>query len=370
MLIEQLCACPVCHARFAAADDTLKCTGCHRNYPIVDGVPVLVAEPLRYLGAVARQYEQAIAGSEAMAKKIRLAMKEPEVAFRVPLLERVAFGVERRIAFFRTQQAGVVARLKRDAQKKGAKAAQEEPKFGEVFDARYGPGALNYLRMDWGGDPESEAGLARIESVLLRQIEKYCDRQDGVAVLGAGTGRFLFDLARTFPTAVGVDLSYPFVHAFHRLAAEELSGCLVELVGPYSRDKMVIDFTARLPADRTPLERLVYPVGNALALPLASQSVSTVILAFFADVVPLPPLLAELKRVLKPNGRVINYGTLGYHFSNFAWFLAPEEVEEVIESKGFVFEEQSWSEMQFFEHPSSFRRSCRVWSYVLRAPGV
>jgi uncharacterized protein YbaR (Trm112 family) len=42
-----LLVCPVCHAALAlTAHDsiqTVDCTGCHRRYPIVDGLPVLIA---------------------------------------------------------------------------------------------------------------------------------------------------------------------------------------------------------------------------------------------------------------------------------------------------------------------------------------
>jgi uncharacterized protein YbaR (Trm112 family) len=39
--------CPVCHAALAltetAPQTTISCTGCGRQYPIVDGLPVLIA---------------------------------------------------------------------------------------------------------------------------------------------------------------------------------------------------------------------------------------------------------------------------------------------------------------------------------------
>ena len=38
-----LLVCPVCHAPLTLAADTVACTGCERRYPIVDGLPVLIA---------------------------------------------------------------------------------------------------------------------------------------------------------------------------------------------------------------------------------------------------------------------------------------------------------------------------------------
>jgi len=35
--------CPVCHSALALTPATVDCLGCHRRYPIVDGLPVLIA---------------------------------------------------------------------------------------------------------------------------------------------------------------------------------------------------------------------------------------------------------------------------------------------------------------------------------------
>jgi uncharacterized protein YbaR (Trm112 family) len=35
--------CPVCHSSLQLAQTTIRCTGCDRCYPIVDGLPVLIA---------------------------------------------------------------------------------------------------------------------------------------------------------------------------------------------------------------------------------------------------------------------------------------------------------------------------------------
>lgn|GEM_PF-3845168 len=37
-------ACPVCRQRLELQADSVLCTGCSRRYPIVDGLPVLLAE--------------------------------------------------------------------------------------------------------------------------------------------------------------------------------------------------------------------------------------------------------------------------------------------------------------------------------------
>jgi uncharacterized protein YbaR (Trm112 family) len=41
-ILDQL-ACPACSASLALEETGLTCTGCGRVYPIVDGIPVLIA---------------------------------------------------------------------------------------------------------------------------------------------------------------------------------------------------------------------------------------------------------------------------------------------------------------------------------------
>lgn len=40
--LERL-VCPVCHAKLRAGDGSVVCAGCSRRYPVVDGIPVLLA---------------------------------------------------------------------------------------------------------------------------------------------------------------------------------------------------------------------------------------------------------------------------------------------------------------------------------------
>jgi len=39
----RLLVCPVCHQGFEVHPESLVCMGCGRGYPIVDGIPVLLA---------------------------------------------------------------------------------------------------------------------------------------------------------------------------------------------------------------------------------------------------------------------------------------------------------------------------------------
>ena len=44
----RLLACPICHATLSSLDqESVRCTGCGRRYPIRDGLPVFLADAAR-----------------------------------------------------------------------------------------------------------------------------------------------------------------------------------------------------------------------------------------------------------------------------------------------------------------------------------
>ena len=42
-MVDQL-ACPACHSAIRPTDSALICVACGRAYPVVDGIPVLIAD--------------------------------------------------------------------------------------------------------------------------------------------------------------------------------------------------------------------------------------------------------------------------------------------------------------------------------------
>jgi uncharacterized protein YbaR (Trm112 family) len=42
--VADLLACPVCHGGLRLEAERLACGGCARRYPVVNGIPVLIAE--------------------------------------------------------------------------------------------------------------------------------------------------------------------------------------------------------------------------------------------------------------------------------------------------------------------------------------
>ena len=277
-------------------------------------------------------------------------------------------GLAGNLALLRLQKAPFVARLgKADVLDHLANPAAATG--GNLLHGPYGFSVAdqnNYLRTDWSGAPEAEEQIATIERVILDQVDRHCDSRESVMVLGAGTGRHLYDLADRFDHATGVDSTYAYVDLFHRLRAGPIRFWFINTRSPVSDDTLVREVVACLPPDAAArLGKIDYPVADAAALPLADGSQSAVVAIFFSDVIPLAQLLPEVARVLHPGGKYICYGPLTYQFDDPAAYLSPGEARHVLAMNGFRVEQEARSELLFQAFPDvGMKRIYRIWSYV------
>ena len=118
--------------------------------------------------------------------------------------------------------------------------------------------------------------------------------------LGCAVGRSTFELARWSREVIGIDLSNRFIAAAQTI--QQTGGIEIQILEEGSRQTSVIrELDAAL--DRN---RCRFLVGDALNLPLSLGSFDLVLAANLVDRVPDPiKLLAELKRLIRPNGHAI-----------------------------------------------------------------
>lgn len=100
-------------------------------------------------------------------------------------------------------------------------------------------------------------------------------------------------------------------------------------------DEMVKPRRATAPTKAKSLERFQYLVGSAAALPLAPQSIPTIVSVHFTDVLPLTAYLPEMIRLVKPSGLFIHFDPLDYHFADVAHHLSGEEIRQIFVDNGF-----------------------------------
>ena len=161
----------------------------------------------------------------------------------------------------------------------------------------------------WGDfDPAeqspSEGALARPGSIvrlLSAGLELAGPLPEGpILDLGCAAGRASFELAAASSAPIlGYDLSY----AMLGIAA----GVLIHGVARYPRRRVgLVHDRRRFAAEPPGRERVDFWAGDALALPFGAGTFGTVVALNLLDCVPSPrDLLAEIARVLAPGGKVL-----------------------------------------------------------------
>lgn len=256
-----LLVCPACRtitedridvqALEPSPDGALLVCGCGRRYPIIDGVPLVLASPASYLR-----------GDPASI-------------------------VERDLP------AAVVAELVADGPDDAA-----YPRLVEHLSI--------YLDAHWGDratpPPDGPAAQAAGASALIAKIAERARHRVELAVeLGCSTGRIVAELAAGAERVIGVELQ----HAAVRRARRLLDGLAVEyprrIVGRHYTAA-----TARAGDLAVPADRRLLVCGDALDPPLVPGAFDRVVALNVVDSVPSPAqLLAVVDGLCKVGGELI-----------------------------------------------------------------
>ena len=351
--------CPSCRIALDASGDRWQCHSCSVRSLSPAGIPLLVTDPLRYLGDTISGLRAFCATQQERLKHIRQLQVDPKWKWRMDSFERLAHAAEQHCDLANDQ----IDELIRSAENPiGPSLATGNVAKDSQY---YGMQNLTYPRMDWGSSQDAQEQVAISERVLLDKIERYCDPAGEAVMLGAATGRYACSMAPRFAHLTAIELCYTYAHLFARLQQHSLT-----LLEPSrgicdSADTLVATHEVQMPRHHPPVE-LSYVIADARQLPLGSGSQSTALSIYFADVLPLGEWLTEVHRVLRPGGRLINFGPLHYHFDSPEWTLTPDEIRAYVQRTGFVIEEESWLEIPWGRAGGDGGYTVhRVWSYVL-----
>jgi len=273
----------------------LHCPECGRTYPLVAGIPILVAEPVEYLRS-----EVALLNRAARDAKRRRAMLDK--SGQDPGLTKTSIDRHRdvndaelaRVTTF-LKLMDPVARLIEAEPPAESKAARRS---GWVFDS-----LLPYLLRDWTATPELQAANALIGAALEQAFPD--SRDILVALAGCGAGGLLAEISPEFGHVLGFDLTLPvLVAARHLLDGESIELMLPRAINEHGR----IALSNRNPS----MPRRMLLAMDAFDTGFADGAVDCVITSFLIDLIPDPRKLAdEIHRMLRPNGVWINYGPSG-----------------------------------------------------------
>jgi uncharacterized protein YbaR (Trm112 family) len=322
-----LLACPRCAGALEAAD-CISCRSCGAQYPFVDGIPWLFAEPDAALEAWRVRMRAFTTDLESQAARYRAALTD-EVArattrSRLKLLAAACADHARRLR-------ALLAPL--DAATPSGAAPETYRALGAALPV--GQGLTSYyanLHRDWcWGDAENEAGYRGVAAALG-------DESPGrTLVLGAGAGRLAYDVhARRRPSLlVAADLNPLMLMVARRMWA----GDSVELyefpVAPLDLQSHAVLRRLRAPA---PAGAGLFPVfADVTRGPFQAGAFDTVITPWLIDILEedLQVLARRLNQWLRPGGRWVNTGTLFFQHRDPARSYSTEEVREVVAGAGF-----------------------------------
>ncbi len=351
-------ACPRCDKTpLDSATDALHCKACKVDFPILEGMPWMFAEPEAALGEwrgrlhySLQQLSQEIAGLDkelendelrALTRR-RLERYKKAVTTHKRSLQKLLQPIE-----IQSLQGTVESYL----------ALRTRMPTDQGLNTYY-----PNIHRDWSwGEEENQASLKQIQAVLHDHADL-----GKVLVLGAGAGRLAYDIHTQLVCASTVAMDFnPLLMFVARTVTRGSSLSLYEFpIAPLSLEDDAI--LRKLSAPEVADENFHLLFGDALRAPFPDETFDTVVTPWLIDIISedLPVLAARINRLLKENGRWVNFGSLAFASPKRAGRYSPEECKAIIAENGFSDPYVSQATIPYMSSPASRHgRRERVFSF-------
>lgn len=332
--------CLYCASKLLTTEDRAYCQNCITDWPIIDGVPVVVDSLTTYIRTTAARSETA--KSKTFGPLLR-SLERPDFlnklteTSQLDLLIECANAHRANFEFFDhlLDPLSVITSK------------------GEVFDENdlsphlggYGPvAAVEYLLQDWRNDTNDGLELANLHLPAER-----CER---AVVLGSGAGRALAVLAERVDEVIGVDLSYLLAQSSNLLCQGQFIS-IHEIRLNHVR-KISDRITVHRLGDGVVHKNVSIVVGDAIRTPLSSGCADWVVASFLFDLLADGRLLIqEIRRLLRPGGFAVLMTVFGYDQDNLWSYYTPEQILRIFEEFGFRIITTSWHVHSYLNSPKS-----------------
>lgn len=328
-VLPNVLACPRCDKTpLAVENDIYRCAACQIDFPSINGIPWMFAEPQASLGEWRGRLqfslqklsqESASLESELQNKGLR-----PLTKRRIERYKK-ATDSHRRSLQKLLQPVDVQSM---HGNHETYLALRTRPPADQALNTYYAN-----VHRDWSwGDEENAASLNQVRAVLHENAEL-----GNVLVLGAGAGRLAYDLH--MQTDCTGTIAMDFNPLLMLIAQAVVTGESLKMyefpIAPRSLEDDAVLRTLSAPEPVRDGFQLV--LGDALRPPFAARSFDTVVTPWLIDIVTedLPILAARINALLKPNGRWINFGSLAFSHPDRARRYSPEETKAIIAENGF-----------------------------------
>ncbi|MDH5621085.1 MAG: hypothetical protein OEY74_03305 [Gammaproteobacteria bacterium] len=356
--LHALLACPRCDkSPLQSSDASFYCKACKIEFPILDGMPWMFAEPLAALGEwrgrlhfSLQQLSHEIAGLEkelqnddlrALTRRRLERYKKAVVAHRRSL-QKLLQPIE-----IQTLEGNYESYL----------ALRSRLPSDQGLNTYY-----PNIHRDWAwGEEENRASLKQIRSVLHDHADL-----GKVLVLGAGAGRLAYDIHTQLQCELTVAMDFnPLLMLVAKAVTSGNSLSLHEFpIAPLSLEDDAV--LRKLSAPEVTNEHFHLLFGDALRAPFVDEAFDTVVTPWLIDIISedLPTLAARINKLLQDNGRWINFGSLAFTGPERALRYSPEEAKAIVAESGFSDPYVSQATIPYMSSPASRHgRQERVFTF-------
>jgi len=346
-LLAQLLGCPVCESSLEAATEALVCKGCKQTYPNWAGLPWLFHRPHEYRADWGHRLRFYVQSLERDIQTLKLEQKIPDLLSST--VERLRYIIQGKI-----EQQREIEKLCHELEVPAMGSYELHTAMGTALPEQQS--LLGYyanVLRDWGwGESENQATADFLSEVMGPE-------QLGVmAVLGSGPSRLAYDLHRRYPgsTTLAIDIN-PF---YLLVAARMIAGKTLQLyefpMAP--RDLKSFAVKVKCKAPEPIKEGFHLLLGDATRPSLKPASVDTLLTPWLIDVLPLDlrAFATRINRVLKPDGRWVNFGALVFHQTLQSRCYSREEVLDILAASGFEVLKSADRELPYLQGPHSCQK--------------
>ncbi len=328
-MLDAALACPRCDKTpLTVNDGACRCDACKIDFPSIDGIPWLFAEPQAALGEWRGRLQFAL---QRLSRDEARVAEELENGDLRPLTKRRLERYRKATASHRRALQKLLGPL--DVQSMSGNyqtylALRTRLPADQGLNTYYAN-----VHRDWSwGREENEASLKQIRAVLHENAEL-----GDVLVLGAGAGRLAYDLHMQMDCSRTVALDF---NPMLMLVAQAITrGETLKLHEfPIAPKSLEDDAILRMLSAPEPVRDGFHLVlGDALRAPFAPGSFDTLVTPWLIDIISedLADFAPRVNLLLKPDGRWVNFGSLAFPGPERATQYSPEEAKAIIAESGF-----------------------------------
>ena len=352
--LTSILACPRCGASL----DEFHCKACQLEFPIVEDIPWLFADPDAARTDWRNRWNLALADLNSRLSQAKIALTECASTAKLRLNTLVT-GYEKQVRATRELLGGLNLGSNADLTTYLALKTRLPPQ-AELFSYD-----ANVFR-DWcWGDAENLVSLEAIIKILDGT------RPRRILTLGSGAGRLSYDLHQRLKPdlSVALDMNPLLATVSRRLAAGETVDLVEFPRAPV--DAASVAIPRSLSAGEKTEAGFEVVLADALRPPFQSGSFDLVLTPWLLDIVDVPPteFMQRLNPLLSPGGFWIHHGSLAFTHADPAQCPDLAELKEINRECGFSDQKSSEITVPYLDSPVS-RHARRETLVTLRATKI